>query len=411
MIAKVRGFVPDDQVQREHCDVCADLGAIECCLHLLDDNRAAQKFGNLRYVLASGHEMMSEMKAVLKVVREYGYDEVFAAGYGFGSDKQKNILFRGYDFHICMEFLLDICRPIMIDLLIEGWIDSSKESAAQSSVDELLAHISSQSELSEHYKCHADLATTVLSSMALIRKGIRNNVKAMHEAGRKTILPIMGLLNHISYFKAIIRDLYEYGYRAHGRIQKHRRKNFTFGSGSVNKEPPDFWMENTIKDMKPMITSDDSTGFETAALLANSKNDITSMLYKQAGKKAPELERRRAPTKLTKTLSNIRAKAKPHNPFTFVSDSSSSSDTELMNLLRTKKLPPSSSWTSLVSTGRDSITQYVQSGRKTLPTRVVLSFQTDADYESDAGGEEGVVGGGGGGDGDSDHAGGSDLED
>ena len=363
--------------------MCADLGAIECCLHLLDDNRTSQKFGNLRYVLASGHEMMSEMKAVLKLMREYGYDDVFAAGYGFGSDKQKHILFRGYDFHICMEFILDVCRPIMIDLLIEGWIDTEPED--KNSVDDLLAHIVHQCDISAHYESHAGLAIVIFSSMALIRKGIRNNVKAMHEAGRKNILPLMGLLNHISYFKAIIRDLYEYGYRAHTDIQKHRRRHFTFGSGPVNKEAPDFWIEGTIKDMKPMITSDDSAGFETAALLVNSKDGITSMLYKQAGKKAPERERRRAPTKLTKTLANIRAKAKHHNPFTFVQEGDS--DTVLMNLVRSKTLPKTSGMASLMDAGNASIVKFVESGRKELPARVILSFQRGDDYESDDDGD------------------------
>lgn len=200
-MGQVRGFV--DYPVRECAEITADLGAIACCLKLIDradpdPSKSKSEFANFRFVMPSGHEMMSEMKVVLKLIREYGYDKL-APGYGFSSPKQIDILFGGYDTYVCLDFIQEVCRPIMTDKLVEAWMETKPRDL--NSFDEFLLWVENCQQEDVTFKCHAFLLLDVFSALALIQKGIRMNKKAQHEAGRKTVLPFMGLLNHIDYFK------------------------------------------------------------------------------------------------------------------------------------------------------------------------------------------------------------------
>ena len=92
-----------------------NLGAISSYLKHLDNPMS--DYANFRYVMPSGHELMSQMKTVLKILMEYGADEL-APGYGFSSPKSKQVLFLGYDTHICMDFILEVKFYLLLLLLL-----------------------------------------------------------------------------------------------------------------------------------------------------------------------------------------------------------------------------------------------------------------------------------------------------
>ena len=124
------------------------------------------------------------------------------------------------------------------------------------------------------YYSHAYLATDVFSALALVQVGINTNSKVHNEAGRKTIFPFMGQLNHIDYFQGMFRDFVEHGYGCPPCVRAEQRANFSYGQEETNKQSIDFMTEKVIKLTKPLLLDDTIEGFECAAVLYNAQNSL-----------------------------------------------------------------------------------------------------------------------------------------
>jgi hypothetical protein len=198
--ARVRGFVPDDQVLREWVYFCADQGAIGSFLKHLDTFRYIHFLSNIRYVLSYGHESMAMQTMVLKLAKDHGYDAL-APCYTFCSLAAQSALLENFDNHVCKEWL-ELCRMLICDELIMEWLASGP--ANPDSADELrtwtkVMVATTASDL--HAASHAYLALDVLAAWSLTVKGMRRNDKTAYNAGRKTLLPFMGILGHHLYFR------------------------------------------------------------------------------------------------------------------------------------------------------------------------------------------------------------------
>jgi hypothetical protein len=118
--ARVRAFLIDAGIDftdcREWAYILADLGAVH--LPSLDDKDSM--FGLLRYILSTGHEFMSILKALLLLMEDHGLD-LFAGPYGFKSPHAAGALFGGIETHICRDYILRVVRPTMMHLLISEY--------------------------------------------------------------------------------------------------------------------------------------------------------------------------------------------------------------------------------------------------------------------------------------------------
>ena len=68
---QVAGFVK--YPKRAWAGLSADIGAVNCCFCLLDDDRKNSPFGNLRFQMPLGHEEWSGLKCVLLLCKVYIY--------------------------------------------------------------------------------------------------------------------------------------------------------------------------------------------------------------------------------------------------------------------------------------------------------------------------------------------------
>ena len=167
---------------RSWFDVCSDLGAIYFDL-LYDKSNNLDK---IRFRFPIGHEEMCLMYAILKLLLEHGYD-VYAVIYGFSSPRQIDILFDGFDTHKCNEFILQICRPAMIDKFINEYIDTlDVQSNPQFSGFQEWLNIERNN---NHFNSHKYLAIDALTAYSCSMKGVRMGNYTLYCIGRKKYYP------------------------------------------------------------------------------------------------------------------------------------------------------------------------------------------------------------------------------
>lgn len=280
----------------------ADLGAV--CFHLIDTNRKFNKFGAFRYVLSGGHETIAITKVMLKLLLDHGFD-IFGDAYGFSSVSACFTLFRGFDLHICREFILEICRPVAIDELIRQWMLTNPQDASDVTALRQFTYQGSRSN-DVHFDSHCFLVVDLLSSYSLYMEGQRTNVETLADAGKKFLLPLLGPLRHLPYWKGILRHFAEFHFRAHELVRLDRKRNYTVGSQASNKQGIDFLIENTIKDTKKLNFSNGPYGFLVAAIMSNVVRPFYNVLFKETGRNEPTYNRQRSPTKLEETRSACR---------------------------------------------------------------------------------------------------------
>lgn len=291
------GFVPHDQTMRHWTYYVCDLGAN--CFRLIDKNRKGSKFAAFRYVLSSGHERISLTKVLLKVMLDHGYD-IFAPAFQFKTLKASMVLFRGINLHKCSEFILEVCRPVVIDELIRKWVLQAKPTNVNDA-HALLRWVAANGKDDLHFDSHAFVAVDLFSACSSYLKGLRHNIETIAHAGKKQLLPLAAVLYHLDYWKAILRDFLEYQHRAHEVVRLERKKDFTVGCLETNKDGMDFIAENTIKDAKKFNFTDGPYGFLVASIMNNVARPFYKLLFREATKKEPQYNRQRAPTKLDET--------------------------------------------------------------------------------------------------------------
>lgn len=241
--------------------------------------------------------MQSILKALLKIMREYGYD-MFASGYGFASTSQRNILMNGFENHICIEWVVDVCRPLITDAFISIWLDTnpSNDGDIYAFFDWLR---DARSDV--HFDNHAYLAFDMFAAFALYIKGQRNNDYAAYNGGRKTLLPLLFILEH-KYADPVMRDIYEYEYKCSEEVRLDRKRHFTQGTSALNNQGWDFRMEETVKRQKSLVTADNETGFAVAAQMCQDRDTLLTTLSTESGRMGNPIRERRDRTKTNLTM-------------------------------------------------------------------------------------------------------------
>jgi hypothetical protein len=370
-MAKLRGFVPEEEVKREWVNVTADLGAIMVMFKRIENEdkreEKSSNYENFRFVFPTGHEAMSCMKAILKLMMEMGYEHL-GPGYGFWSPKQTVILFAGYDFRICTDFILEVYRPIMTDKLISAWWKTQPEDKYDAKA--LLAWVKEQSSTNVNFKCHALLLLELVNGYANLQKGARMNIFAQHAAGRKAILPIMGSLNHLDYFKAMLKDIERYQFLCPPSIQKFHRTHFTFSSKEGTNEGGDFLMEGSINSLKPLIDSNTLEGFQAATALVDTNYSFRDVVWENIGhRKVRSRSLERKPEKYERAILSCCEQTKSMNPFVV----DSGKENVMFSLDGKSKLNETSRVDELLEKGQEDCRAFLESRAK--PTRVPLAYQ------------------------------------
>ncbi|KAJ1437220.1 hypothetical protein B484DRAFT_241378 [Ochromonadaceae sp. CCMP2298] len=256
-MAGVKDFVPIPR--RRWIYVSADQGAISVCMKFLDENRKDGRFGNLRYVLSGGHESMCYQKVVLKLLLDHGYD-MLASSFSFKSLLAIRSLFNGFDNHICSDFIRKICRIAGADRICLAWLATNPEDPASANV--LRAWTLDRGD-DIQFQSHIALCLDVLSAYEMVYKGMRRNRKDVHEAGRKVLLPLVSMLKHRTYTKAVTRDMWEYNWACSPEVRQDRYSFFSIGSRADNKECCDFHVEDQVKNLKKWVTQESPMGFRS----------------------------------------------------------------------------------------------------------------------------------------------------
>lgn len=360
------GFVPPYEVQRQWVYYESDQGAN--CYALIDKNRKGSKFAAFRYVMSAGHERISLTKALLKVMLDHGYD-IFAPAYSFCTLKASMHLFRGCDLHKCSEFILDVCRPAVTDELIRKWV--LQAAPADVNAKSLLQWVAVNGKLDLHFDSHAFVALDLLSAYSCYLKGQRHNVETIAYAGKKLLLPLLGVLYHLDYWKAILRDFLEYQHRAHELVRLERKKDYTIGCLETNKDGIDFLAENTIKDAKKFNFSDGAYGFLVASIMTNVARPFYELLFREGDKKEPRYNRQRSPTKLDETRRACQKVVQQCAGLFSVVENRASA----MTINEAEEIIDGTDARSLFKQGSMDCTDYYRSRCTTLPTRLKLRTQ------------------------------------
>ncbi|KAJ1414600.1 hypothetical protein B484DRAFT_467369, partial [Ochromonadaceae sp. CCMP2298] len=392
-LLNVSGFVGEGEAyDREWFYFSADLGASSGMFKILDSlDRQGHMLGNARYVLSGGHEGMSVSKIILKLLFHHGFDALGPA-YNFKSDAALQRLFSGKDHHITKDFL-HVCRITLVDEIILEWLRTAPEDPGD-------VHAIRKFALDfedVHRRSHATLGMDILAAFALMVKGVRRNQHTVYNAGRKLLIPLMGILNHTLYFRYMVRDLFVFEWACAEEVRLEHKQHFSEGSRKDNKETPDFHMEDVVKDMKAMNTQDSAMGFQAAALLAGVGKGMEAMLFKQAGRTPPRHDQARKQTMLVQTLAATRKLMAPLCLFQL-----DPTLRTVRTITRTELLAEGLDLASLLTVGNAQTKTFIDSGFKILPKRVVLrgervkarqqgeeedTTDPDSDEESEGGGE------------------------
>lgn len=340
----------------------------------MDENRFDSIFGNLRHVLSTGHEMMAYMKMILKLMLDHGYD-VLAPAYNFRSPKAIQTLFQGADTHRSIEFILEVARPVLTDELIHQWRRERNQIDCTDNADDFYKWSRERCAIDVHFKSHWNLVIRLLGAFDLVIKGIRNNKKYVYNAGRKFLIPFMGTLGHYTYYKAVLRDMYEYDCACTKEVRDECSQHFSTGSGTNNKQGYDFEMEQTVRRLKTNNTVDTPLGFQIAAIMTNQGSAYRETYYGESGHQMPRTDCQRSKTILVKTLATARKIITDCEIFI---PNEKATSTNVVQIAGTKDsyLDEGTDITSLEATGLASLKRSVDTAFvENNPFRVVLTFE------------------------------------
>lgn len=106
MWAKVRGFVPDHEVEREWCYVVSDQGAVDADLL----NTPFSKYRRLCHIPGGGHEDTTTLRSAHHTLNAFGADELIIFVYN-GYPGSQGYLRRGVDVHQTREWVREVVYP------------------------------------------------------------------------------------------------------------------------------------------------------------------------------------------------------------------------------------------------------------------------------------------------------------
>ena len=157
--------------------------------------------------------MFYENDSNLNKMEDGGYS-IMSSCYSFVSPIQIVILFAGFDTHICLDFILEICRPALLNLFASIYqkIFSDPSFWSFNQCYEWLVKDHNDS----HFGHYRDILTGLINALALFICGTKEGNYDRLSVGEKYLVPIVGILGK-DYFKSIVRCIYELNYRVQPR--------------------------------------------------------------------------------------------------------------------------------------------------------------------------------------------------
>jgi len=202
----LRGHVDPNIVIQEVGFVCSDGGADFMANHGVSD---FGQFNTQVPIIASGHEDMNFLKALLKVAFHLGAG-VFASFHTWSSSRAQETLMSGCDTHKAIEFLLEVCRSSVETALVHEWIQhaSTTAGADSSSVEEMWAWIESATDV--NFINHVHFWIKSLGALSLLRKAVRSHDASCHlnyRAAQKFLLPYFFACHATGWGPLLLRDI------------------------------------------------------------------------------------------------------------------------------------------------------------------------------------------------------------
>ena len=230
----------------------------------------------------------------MKMLWEAGF-HTLASFIGFKTNKAASFFMLGTLTHVVREFKR-LARRILGTLLYnayqideEGWRINGFDaiSSGQSPEDFFYAWRHSSRVLTDkHLSNFLNLYDLVLAPDTIYLNGYRCCQKSVSEGGRKVLLPLFGHLNYISYFKAIIRDLYE-EWRWKPKYRKHRKMFFSIGKEVGACQSLDAIQEQVVAGLLASGMRNNKNGPAVAALLHETHKDLINATFAQSGRSNP----------------------------------------------------------------------------------------------------------------------------
>jgi hypothetical protein len=186
-----------------------------------------------------------------------------------------------YDF-------ISICREVLTDSMINAWIDDGGDANDPDPEQRLLEWMHDDIARSDkHFSNIVWVLDNLFPAYSTYTKGIRNNMQAVYNGGRKMLLPFWGVLGRFTYFKAGIRDIWEMEYRVKDAYRVHRKKHFAFGIELGACQGLDLLMEEQVAGLCAVGVRKSETGPAVATMLVETVPALFKTFQDQAGKKPP----------------------------------------------------------------------------------------------------------------------------
>jgi len=264
MSNNLKGFVDNDKAENSLGFVCSDGGAD------FMEGRGVGDFGphsNLVSVIASGHEEMNMIKALLKIAFHMG-GGALAEIHEWRTVKAKQTLMSGCDTHKAIDFLLEVCRKSFEATIWHEWIQfvqtSDNDTAhRRGSVEEMWIWCSNSTDAS--FKNHFHFWIKSLGALALLRKAVRNHENNCHEqyrAAQKFLLPYFFALGSYKWGPLVMRDMRIIDFLFTEEIRQVYKEMFRMSSQGF-----DFWEEESVREIgRNMLHSASQLSFDIGCL-------------------------------------------------------------------------------------------------------------------------------------------------
>jgi len=253
----------------------------------------------LAYIMGTGHEICVFVRCLNSIAWNYGGD-LFAFLHGYTSEGGQNSLRLGKDNHKVKAFLMDVCRPAIMQALIREWAESLSDNLSQrgkdiKNIEKFICWLEDASTKDLTFKSHVHFwVTDAIPGLALAIRGQYSSDFFAHSAGRKKILPYLWVRGNLNYGRLIIEDIIDYHYRCTNEVLQLRIDAFTCAGNTTNSaEGYDFKHESVNKDIKTNMTSDSKTQFQWGAFSASSGPAARKKLLELNGMKERQIKSRR----------------------------------------------------------------------------------------------------------------------
>lgn len=266
----LQGFVADADGNYKTIFLCSDGGADRM---LRDYAGHFGPHGNIVPVIASGHELMNMLKALMKIAYQLGADK-FAEIHTWTSLKAKMTLMGCSDTHKSIAFLLSVCRPAMETCFVMEWLAHLKKTSTNFDVDRTNVNLlwswvtGADAKSDQHFSNHVHFWIKTLGALALLRKGLRSKKRdpvhshALYRCAQKFLVDYFFALGNSTWGPLVLRDFEVIDYIISEQLREVYLEMFR-----IDLEGFDFLQEHSVREIgRNMLLSATALSFKIGAL-------------------------------------------------------------------------------------------------------------------------------------------------